>query len=150
MRLHGGSLLLAYTLQAIVTVAAMAMLLGALWLRPPAARSGTAEGAAIAAAIPFCSPFMLEYDLLILAVPMAWLLGEGLRSGFRPGERLALVAAYFAPALFKVAAFDNVLKLGVIAAAALLFVVVLRRLMNPAGAAVPPPLPAKDYAASPA
>ena len=47
---------------------------------------------------------MLEYDLIILAVPMAWLLGEALRDGFRRGELAALVAAYLAPALFKVTA----------------------------------------------
>ncbi len=74
---------------------------------------------------------MLEYDLIILAVPMAWLLGEGLHDGFRRGELAALLAAYLAPALFKVSAFDNALKLGVIGAAALLFVMVLRRMTAP-------------------
>jgi len=128
IRLHGGSLALAYGAQAAVTVAAAFMLLRALWQRPPGARSGRAEVAAIAACVPFCSPFMLEYDLIVLAVPMAWLLGEALRDGFRRGEFAALVAAYLAPALFKVWAFDNALKLGVIFAAALLLVVVLRRM----------------------
>ena len=131
MRLHGGSLALAYGAQAVVTVAAAFMLLRALLQRPPGTRSGKAEIAAIAACMPFCSPFMLEYDLIILAVPMAWLLGEALRDGFRRGELAALVAAYLAPALFKVSAFDNALKLGVIAAAALLFVMVLRRMTAP-------------------
>ncbi len=82
VRLHGGSLLLAYALQTVVTVTAMVMLVGALLMRPAGARSGRAEGAAIAACVPFCSPFMLEYDLLILAVPMAWLLGEGIAGRF--------------------------------------------------------------------
>ena len=131
VRLHGGSLALAYGAQAVVTVAAAFMLLRALSQRPPGGRSGRAEVAAIAACVPFCSPFMLEYDLIILAVPMAWLLGEALRDGFRRGELATLVAAYFAPALFKVSAFDNALKLGVIVAAALLFVIVLRRMRAP-------------------
>ena len=131
VRLHGGSLALAYGAQAAVTIAAAFMLLRALLQRPPGARSGRAEIAAIAACVPFCSPFMLEYDLIILAVPMAWLLGEALRDGFRRGELAALVAAYLAPALFKVSAFDNALKLGVIVAAALLLVVVLRRMTMP-------------------
>jgi alpha-1,2-mannosyltransferase len=136
VRLHGGSLLLAYALQIVVTVTAMVMLVGALLMRPASARSGRAEGAAIAACVPFCSPFMLEYDLLILAVPMAWLLGEALRDGFRRGELVSLVAVFVAPVLFKITAFDNAMKLSVIAAAALLFVVVLRRMMDPAGAAL--------------
>jgi alpha-1,2-mannosyltransferase len=131
VRLHGGSLALAYGAQAVVTLAAAFMLVRALLQRPPGVRSGKAEVAAIAACVPFCSPFMLEYDLIILAVPMAWLLGEALRDGFRRGELAALIAAYLAPALFKVSAFDNVLKLGVIAAAALLFVMVLHRMTVP-------------------
>jgi alpha-1,2-mannosyltransferase len=131
VRLHGGSLALAYGAQAAVTIAAAFMLLRALWQQPPGARSGRAEIAAIAACVPFCSPFMLEYDLIILAVPMVWLLGEALRDGFRRGELTALVAAYLAPAVFKVSAFDNALKLGVIVAAALLLVVVLRRMAQP-------------------
>jgi alpha-1,2-mannosyltransferase len=137
VRLHGGSLPLAYGLQAVVTVTAIVLLLGALLMRPAGARSGRAEGAAIAACVPFCSPFMLEYDLLILAVPMAWLLGEALRDGFRHGERVALIAAFFAPALFKITAFDNAFKLSVIGAAALLFIVVLRRIVNPANVVLP-------------
>ncbi|MGO9701017.1 MAG: glycosyltransferase family 87 protein [Xanthobacteraceae bacterium] len=131
VRLHGGSLALAYGAQAAVSVAAAFMLVRALLRRAPGIRSGKAEVAAIAACVPFCSPFMLEYDLIILAVPMAWLLGEGLHDGFRRGELAALLAAYLAPALFKVSAFDNALKLGVIGAAALLFVMVLRRMTAP-------------------
>jgi hypothetical protein len=136
VRLHGGSLALAYALQTAVTITAVLVLVGALLMRPTDARSGRAEGAAIAACVPFCSPFMLEYDLLVLAVPMAWLLGEGLRDGFRHGERVALVMAFFAPVLFKITMFNDALKLSVIAAAALLFVVVLLRMICPAGTAL--------------
>jgi hypothetical protein len=128
VRLHGGPLVLAYAAQAVVSVAAAFMLVRALLRRPPGARSGRAEGAAIAACVPFCSPYMMEYDLVILAVPMAWLLGEALRDGFRRGERAALLGAYLAPVLFKMSLFDNAMKLGVIAAAALLFAAVLRRM----------------------
>jgi alpha-1,2-mannosyltransferase len=137
VRLHDGALALAYVLQTAVSVAAMFMLVRALWLRPLGARSGKAEIAAIAACIPFCSPFMLEYDLVILAVPMVWLLSEALGDGFRRGEGVALVFAYLAPVLFKVTAFDGAVKLSVIAAAALLFVMVLRRMMQ--GPARPSP-----------
>jgi hypothetical protein len=71
---------------------------------------------------------MLEYDLVILAVPMAWLLGEALRDGFRRGEAVALLGAFLAPVLFKITPFDSALRLGAIAAAALLFAAVLRRM----------------------
>ena len=141
VRLHNESLALAYSLQAVLTVTAIAMLIGALLMRPAGARSGIAEGAAIVACVPFCSPFMLEYDLLILAVPMAWLLGEALRTGFRRGEGLALAATFVAPAVFKITAFDNVLKLWPGAALALLFVMVLRRMVKPMDDSVDHPVP---------
>jgi alpha-1,2-mannosyltransferase len=135
IRLHGGSLALAYGAQAATTVAAAGLLVLTLLRRPPGARSGTAEMAAVAACVPFCSPFMLEYDLVILAVPMAWLLGEALREGFRRGEGVALSLAFAAPVLFKITAYDNVMKLSVIAAAALLYAAVLRRCATPTGRA---------------
>jgi hypothetical protein len=128
VRLHDGPLLLAYGAQLVVSITAILLLARALLARPPGARSGTAEVAAIAACIPFCSPFMLEYDLVILAVPMIWLLCEALRHGFRRGEGVALLAAFAAPILFKVTLFDNAMKLSVMAAAALLFAMVLRRM----------------------
>jgi alpha-1,2-mannosyltransferase len=128
VRLHDGPLLLAYAAQALVSATAIFTLVGALLLRPSGTRSGTAEVAAIAACIPFCSPFMLEYDLVILAVPMIWLLTEGLRHGFRRGEGVALAAAFAAPVLFKLTFLDNVMKLSTMAAAALLFAMVLRRM----------------------
>jgi hypothetical protein len=128
IRLHEGPLALAYAAQAAVTVTAALMLVLALWRRPAGARSGRAEIAATAACVPFCSPFMLEYDLVILAVPMAWLLGEALRDGFRRGEVATLLAVCLAPVLFKVTLFDNAMKLGAIAAAAMLFAMVLRRM----------------------
>lgn len=128
IRLHGGPLVLAYAAQGVVSVVAAFMLVRALLRRPPGARSGRAEGAAIAACVPFCSPFLLEYDLVILAVPMAWLLSEALRGGFRPGERAILLGAYLAPVLFKLTVFDNAMKLGVIVVAAMLFAAVLRRM----------------------
>jgi hypothetical protein len=134
VRLHDGSLLLAYAAQAVVTVTAAALLVRTLRLRPRNARdSGMAEGAAIAACVPFCSPFMLEYDLVILAVPMLWLLATGLRDGFRPGERLALIGAYIAPVLFKLPLFNDALKFSVIVTAAFLFIMVLRRVAEPDG-----------------
>src|ERR1700722_12216016 len=93
--------------QAIVSVTAAFMLVRALRRRPPGMHSGMAEGAAITACVPFFSPLLLEYDLVILAVPMAWLLGNALRDGFRPGEPLALLAVFIAPVLFKIRLFDD-------------------------------------------
>ena len=132
VRLQGGPLVLAYGAQAVVSTTAILLLVRALLSRPPGVRSGTAEVAAIAACIPFCSPFMLEYDLVILAVPMIWLLTEALssrlpaRRGHCAGGRLCRANSVRSPLL------DNVMKISATAAAALLFAMVLRRMTQSA------------------
>jgi hypothetical protein len=135
LRLHGASLPIAYGAQLATAAIAFYALVTALRRRPPQSRNGAAEIAAIAACVPFCSPFMLEYDLVILAVPMAWILGQALRDGFRSGEPITLAAAYLAPALFKLAPSESPLRLVVIATSALLFATVLRRIVNPCASA---------------
>ena len=43
------------------------------------------------------TPFAFDYDLAVLAVPVAFLGAEGLRTGFRPGEIELMVCAWVAP-----------------------------------------------------
>ena len=45
------------------------------------------------------TPFVLDYDLTLLALPIAWLVAEQLQSGARPWERIALTAAALLPLL---------------------------------------------------
>jgi len=131
VRLHGGGLGLAYALQAFAGVLAG----GAVLASVRRDTQGVAIIAAVTAAIPFCSPFMLEYDLMILAVPMAWLIAEGTRTGFLRGELASILFAWFAPALFKVTLWQNAFKLLVLLSTATLLLAVLRRIRterNPA------------------
>lgn len=129
IRFHGGPVALAYAAQAAISLAASVMLLWTLYRGRDGGLSGAGGLAAIAASIPFCSPFLLEYDLVVLAIPMAWLLAEALRTGFLPYERIILFATYIAPALFKIAGLGGVLRFGVILAPAALLLAVLRRLL---------------------
>ena len=126
IRLHGGSLAVAYGAQAVLGALAGGAYLLTLWRRRDA--NGTTQVAALTATIPFCTPFLLEYDLLILAVPMAWLMGEAARTGFRRGELPALVFAYCMPALFKVTIWNNAFKLLVTVSCLMLLITVLRRI----------------------
>lgn len=63
-------------------------------------RGATKQGsvALAAAAGLLMTPFALEYDLAILAAPLAWLLAQGMRDGFLPWEKSVMAAAYFLPA----------------------------------------------------
>ncbi len=91
MRLLGGGLGLAYGLQAVVAIGA------AIGIARAARRGadGQALGAALAAGAALTSPFLLDYDLLVLAVPMAWLLARP--GGFLPWEKIVLAAIFVLP-----------------------------------------------------
>ena len=90
----GGGSFMAYSAQLLLALGGLATL--AL-----ACRSGLAAprglAALTAAATLLISPFMLDYDLTISAIPLAWLFSEGQRRGFLPWEKLVLAAAYMLP-----------------------------------------------------
>jgi alpha-1,2-mannosyltransferase len=131
--LHGG-LGLAYTMQIVVALAACA---GLVILQRRSFRGG-AEGPAMVTAALLASPFLLDYDLLLLAIPLAWLAREGLRTGFRPWEKLGLAAAFILPMISRSLAATIGLPLAPIVIGAL-FILVLRRGLEPAGVAARPP-----------
>jgi alpha-1,2-mannosyltransferase len=122
VRLWGGALGLAYAVQAAVAAAAA---VGLVWLHRRAPNSG-AEGPAMIVAALLASPFLLDYDLIILAAPLAWMLREGANRGFLSWEKTILLAAFVLPAVSRTLAADARLPLAPFAMAAL-FVVVLRR-----------------------
>ncbi len=129
--LHGG-LTLAYSLQALTALAAAAAL---VWLNRRRFRS-EAEGPAMVAAALLASPFLLDYDLTLLAIPLAWLAREGLRAGFAPGEKSALALAYVLPLFSRPLAGTLGLPVAPLAIAAA-FYFLLKRAAAPADPAPP-------------
>ena len=122
VRLWGGAVGLAYGAQAAVCVAAAG---GLVWLHRRAPHSG-AEGPAMIVAALLASPFLLDYDLIILAAPLAWMLHEGASRGFLSWEKAILLAAFVLPAVSRTLATDARLPLAPLVLAAL-FVAILRR-----------------------
>jgi len=82
-----------WVVQAAVSAAALTALGRAAWRRP----GGHAEGAMLAAAAMVVSPYLVDYDLAILGLPLAWLLAQALRTGFKPWEKMLLLAGYMLP-----------------------------------------------------
>jgi len=136
--LHGG-LPLAYALQALTALAAAAAL---VWLDTRRFRSA-AEGPAMVAATLLASPFLLDYDLTLLAIPLAWLAREGLSAGFAPGEKSVLALAFVLPLFSRPLAGTLGLPVAPLAIAALL-ALVLRRAAAPSRAGRAKPLPAGE------
>jgi hypothetical protein len=82
-----------WAVQGAVSAAALAALGVAAWRRP----GGHAEGAMLAAAAMVVSPYLVDYDLAILGIPLAWVLAQAVRTGFRPWEKMILLAGYMLP-----------------------------------------------------
>ncbi|KQW81847.1 glycosyltransferase family 87 protein [Brevundimonas sp. Root1279] len=94
-RLLGAPGAVAWALQGLALVAAGA----SVWMTRKA--DARARGAVLAAATLLATPFLLDYDLLLLAVPLAWLFREATkdpgRDGWRDWEKAALVAGFVLP-----------------------------------------------------
>jgi alpha-1,2-mannosyltransferase len=93
IRLLGGGNSLAYCAQAAVAVTA-AILLWQIWRTQASLLLRTG---ATGAAILLGTPFILDYDFVLLALPIAALTSEGLRTGFRPYEKSVLAVAWVLP-----------------------------------------------------
>ncbi len=63
-----------------------------------------ASAAFTLAATALASPYLFNYDLPFLIYPLLWLVQTGLTKGFRPFEKLALIALFVAPYATRAAA----------------------------------------------
>jgi hypothetical protein len=109
VRLWGGSIPLAYLLQGLTTIGAVAAVT-ALW------RSGASmadKGAALCLAAILATPYSLDYDLMILAPAIALLAAQGMAQGFRPGWRTMLAILWIMPVALRSITLATGLPIGV-------------------------------------
>ena len=99
-RMSGANVAFAYLVQAAVGVCAAVTVLR-LWT--PAVPHGL-KCAALVTATPLLTPYLLDYDLVILALPIAWLAADGLKRGFLPWEKVTLAAVWLLPMLSRLIA----------------------------------------------
>ena len=88
VRVLGGGVLMAYVAQGAAALAALAAL---AYARPP---SGRALIGLVAALAGLTTPFLLDYDLTVLIVPIVVLAEDALETGFLPFEKTALAVAF--------------------------------------------------------
>lgn len=121
-RLLGGGVGPAYALQALV---AFSTILAVGWTA--GSRPGpAAELALIAAAAPLCTPYLFDYDLCCLAIPIAWVTALALKTGWQPWEKLVLLTAYILPFIGRPVAMASHVSVAPVILLALL-VCVMRR-----------------------
>lgn len=93
VRVIGGTHGLAMACQGVVT---LAVLVGLAWATLKAPRPEDVAPVMVVAAT-LVSPFLLDYDLVLLAIPLAWLFAEARRTGFRPYERTVMFLVFILP-----------------------------------------------------
>jgi alpha-1,2-mannosyltransferase len=93
LRLAGAPLWGAWTGQALVSLSA----LGILVIGIRRTRDAVAQASLTICAGLLVTPFLLDYDLMLAAVPLLWLLQQGRRTGFLPWEKVVMLAAFLLP-----------------------------------------------------
>ena len=119
LRLYGGETLA--TAVAVLLALAMIALVVRGWRR--FGQDGMATGALMLAATALASPYLFNYDLPFLVLPILWLVSQALQKGFRPWETALLVALWLAPYATRAAALPLGLNLMPLASALLLWLV---------------------------
>lgn len=125
--LLGAPLWLGYAVQGLVGVGVIGVVVRASWRR----RYDLPLAALMLAGAPLVTPFVLDYDMVLLAFPLIWLAARTPR----PWERIACAAAFIAPAFARPLAMHfgvPIMPLVLIA----LFAVLARRVLSKGGGRV--------------
>ncbi len=131
VRMWGGSIDAAYAAQGTLAVT-LAITLVWLW------RSAAAfelKAAALALGCLLATPYMLDYDLVALAVAIAFLARHGLSNGFRKFEISLLALAWITPLLARGIALSLELPLGLLSLLALYVITIQRAIADLGGLA---------------
>lgn len=124
LRLLGTPVSIAYGIHFLVAALAAATV-WQVWRRCP---SWPLRNATLVVATFLVSPYLFEYDLAWLALPVAWMTQLGLSEGWHRGERELLIAAWLLPFALHVVArgFPLHLQIGPWVLMALLWIIVHR------------------------
>lgn len=124
-RMWGASVPIAYALQTALALA-LAGTLAWLWR---SRASDALKASALASACLLATPYVLDYDLVVLGIAIAFYVRHGLDNGFEDDEISLLAAAWTVPLVARGIAGAAFLPLGFITVAAL-YAVTLRRAVS--------------------
>ncbi len=93
LRLAGAGPAAGYVGQVAVAVVALGVLASICWRR----RGAGPEMAALSVTALLVTPFLYDYDLVLMAPALAWMAGDRARRGLSHGETILLLGCYLAP-----------------------------------------------------
>jgi hypothetical protein len=112
MRMWGGSVPLAYSVQALFTAASVAAVGWISWKRS----NLDLRNAVVCAAALISTPYVLDYDFVVLLPALAFLWRDGERNGVLPGDRSMMALVWAAPLAARQIAEFTLVPLGLITA----------------------------------
>ena len=130
--LWGGPLQLSYGLQGIVTLFALASIVW-IWRSPVSHRL---KGAALLTGALLSSPYVLDYDLPVFGLALAFFAAHGMEHGFGPWEKTAIAAAWIMPVATREFSRLTYVPIGFLALAAI-FLLILHRAWTERAAEAP-------------
>jgi hypothetical protein len=122
VRLWGGSVPLAYALQALVSASVIA---ACVWIWS-GKTSHWLKGAALLTGALLSSPYVLDYDFVVFGMALAFFAAHGLEHGFRPWDKTLLALAWLTPVAARPVAQILLLPLGFWMLAVFLILIVVR------------------------
>ncbi len=128
VRMLGGSVPQAYAVQGAVTAAVLA---ATAWLWQ-SREAFELRAAALTVGAMLATPYMLDYDMVLLGPALCFLVRDGLAHGFRRWEKTALAFAWIVPVATRQLAFFGHVPGGLLAMS-ILFVLTLGRAGERAG-----------------
>jgi hypothetical protein len=134
VRMWGGSLTLAYLVQTSVTVAVLSICAYLVIFS-----SANVRNAAVCAAAVLVTPFVLDYDLVLIGLGIVFIVADGRAYGFRDWEKTTLALIWIMPGLSRALAESAMIPGGPMASLALLALAIARHrtcVMKPLGTAI--------------
>jgi alpha-1,2-mannosyltransferase len=126
-RLWGASVRASYVMQAAYSLPAACAVLW-VWLK---AGGFPVKAAALTAGTLMITPYFLDYDSVLLAVPIAWLSWDAMHSAFLPWEKSILFLVWLFPLFARILSLFASLTLMPLVLALLMFVIVRRAAIAP-------------------
>jgi alpha-1,2-mannosyltransferase len=121
-RLWGASVAMSYAMQAVVSLLAGCTVLW-IWLRPC---GFPVKAASLACGTLLMTPYFVDYDLVLLALPIAWMSWDAMHSAFLPWEKSILFLAWLFPLFARVLSLLASLPLTPLLLALLMLAIVRR------------------------
>lgn len=118
----------AYAAQAVLTLALAAAV---AWIWRSTAAYPLKAAALVTAAL-LATPYLVDYDMAVLGLAIAWFTGHGLRHGFLAWEKTLLAAVWISPLMARSVAEHTYVPLGLLAMLTL-FALILRRIRHERG-----------------